>query len=114
MQNYTQLGDVLTLTAPGGGVVSGTAYQIGQLLVVATANVAAGLPFNGIVEGGVSLPKAAVALTEGAVAYWDNTAKVITNVPTANLRVGTIIAAAAGGDATCKVKLSGVSAPAGA
>ena len=36
MKNYLESGDKLTLTAPTGGVVAGTAYDFGTLVVVAT------------------------------------------------------------------------------
>lgn len=115
MKNFVQPGESLTLTAPVGGVTSGNGYQIGQLFVVAAATVAAGLPFVGAVLGVVTLPKtAAQVFAEGALVYWDNTAKSVTTVATGNLRIGAAAAAAAGGDATALVRLNGMAAPAGA
>jgi len=116
MQNFIKPGVVMTYTAPAGGVVSGSAYLIGQLLVVATNTVAATLQFEGDTEGVYSLPKATgIAWTEGMLLYWDNTAKNLTNVTTSNTRVG--VAAAVGGalsgDTTGLVRLSGVPAVAG-
>lgn len=113
--NFIQPGDCLTLTAPTGGVVAGTAYLIGNLLVVATTTVAQTLPFEGCVEGVFTLPKATgQTWTEGALLYWDNTNKNLTTTSTSNYRVGCAVAAAASGDTTGKVRLTGGPVPAGA
>ncbi|SFL26966.1 capsid cement protein [Azotobacter beijerinckii] len=64
-KNFVQDGDVLTLAAPAGGVVSGTAYAIGQLVVVALEDAAAGQPFQGHAVGVWQLP-CATGLTAGA------------------------------------------------
>jgi len=64
-KNYVQDGEVLTLTAPAGGVVSGGAYAIGQLVVVAIEDAAAGAPFEGHACGVWRLP-ATAGLTTGA------------------------------------------------
>ena len=50
-KNYVQDGDVLTLTAPAGGVVAGVPVAIGQLVVVPLVTVAAGQPFAGRTDG---------------------------------------------------------------
>ena len=57
MKNYVMEGEKLELTAPVGGVVSGKAYKIGALIVVATVTKAAGEKFVGITEGVVKMPK---------------------------------------------------------
>lgn len=98
MQNFIKPGNTMTFTAPTGGVVSGTPYLIGGLLVIATSSVAVGLQFEGEAVGVYSLPKAAGVWTEGAVLYWDNTAKNVTTTSTANFRIGS--AAAVGGQLT--------------
>jgi len=114
MLNFVKPGDVVTYTAPTGGVVSGTAYLIGQLLVVAQATVAVGLAFEGVAVGVFSLPKATgIAWTEGMLLYWDPVAKNLTNVVTANTRVGAAAAAQLAGDTTGAVRLGGAPAPAG-
>lgn len=110
MDNYIQPGDSIELTAPGGGVVSGTPYKIGQLLVIAAVTAAAGAKFNGHTTGVFKITKAgSQAWTEGALVYWDNTAKVFTTVATSNLLAGVATAAVAGGagDTTGYVRLNG-------
>lgn len=108
MQNYKQTGDVMTFTAPTGGVVSGVGYKIGQLFVVALVSAAVGLPFAGQVTGVVTLPKNATqALTEGALLYWDNTAKNVTTTATANLLIGCSAAVATAAATSVDVRLNG-------
>lgn len=105
MKNFVRHDGRLPFTAPAGGVVSGTAYLIGALLVVALFSAAAGAQFTGQVEGVVTLPKASGAVTEGALLYWDNTAKNVTTTPTSNTKIGYALAAQASGDATVQVFL---------
>jgi predicted RecA/RadA family phage recombinase len=109
MNNFIQPGDDMTFTAPSGGVVSGNAYLIGALLVVAKNTVAEHLPFPGAAKGVVTLPKhTGTAWTEGELLYWDDGAGEITTVATSNTRAGVAAAAAASGDTTGTVRLSGV------
>ena len=76
MQNFKQIGDTVTLTAPAGGVVSGLGYKIGQIFVVATATVAVGLPFEGKTAGVYEIVKdSGTAWVEGELLYWDDSAK---------------------------------------
>jgi predicted RecA/RadA family phage recombinase len=93
MKNYISPGKALTLTAPSGGVVSGTAYLIGGLLVVATVTAAEGALFAALSCGVVDLPKAAEdAFTEGEKVYWDNSAKKITDTSGGNTLIGVALA----------------------
>ena len=85
MKNYENSGDIVTLTAPSGGVVSGKVYKIGLLIVIATATVAEGLPFEGIRQARVTYEKtSAQAWTEGALLYWDDSGKVFTTTSSGN------------------------------
>jgi predicted RecA/RadA family phage recombinase len=89
MKNYVQKGDRVTLTAPAGGVVSGTGYLIGNLFVVATASAAAGIAFSAQTGGVVTLPKNATqAMAEGAAVYWDDVAKNVTTTVGSNKKLG--------------------------
>lgn len=111
MKNYVESGEVLTLTAPSGGVVSGVAYKIGSLIVVATVTVAQTLPFAAIVTGVISYTKpGSQAWTEGVKVYWDNSAKKFTTTSGGNTLAG-VAAEAVGsgaGETTGKVRLDGV------
>jgi predicted RecA/RadA family phage recombinase len=109
VKNFIQPGNTLTLTAPSGGVVSGSAYLIGSLFVVASGSADAGEPFEGVRVGAFTLPKATgQTWTEGAALYWDDTAKVCTTTATSNTRVGWSASVAATGASTGAVLLSGV------
>lgn len=108
--NFVKEGDILTFTAPTGGVVSGTAYLIGGILCVAMATVAETLEFEGRVAGVFTLPKAnSQAWTEGQKIYWDDSAKVCTNVATAGQLIGVAAAEVAVtlGLITGQVRLNG-------
>ena len=92
MKTAIESGDVLTLTAPSGGVVSGSAYLIGSLVVVATETVAQTLPFVGLVVGCVNLPKVAEeGWTEGEKLYWDVSPAGLTKVLSGNTLVGVAV-----------------------
>ena len=109
MNNYLQPGTVLTLTAPTGGVVSGSVYKVGQLLVVAAATVAQTLPFEGQTEGVFTIVKVAgQAWTEGALVYWDDTAKNFTTTASGNLLAGVATAAALTAATSATVRLNGI------
>jgi predicted RecA/RadA family phage recombinase len=57
MDNYVKPGEANTFTAPSGGVVSGGAYMIGSLLVIAAADAAEAALFEGVSVGVFDLPK---------------------------------------------------------
>jgi predicted RecA/RadA family phage recombinase len=115
MQNFVKPGKVMTFTAPDGGVVSGTAYLIGSLLVVACASADAGAEFEGMAEGVFTLPKpGSQEWTEGQKIYWDNSAaagggQVCTTDATKGQLVGVAAAAVtdAAGNTTGQVRLNG-------
>lgn len=109
MKNYIQEGDIVELTAPSGGVVAGTAYLIGAVVVVALTTVAQTLKFNALMRGVGYMPKATgQAWTEGAILYWDNTNKNFTTTSAGNTKCGFASAAAASGDTVGYVFLQGV------
>jgi predicted RecA/RadA family phage recombinase len=89
-KNYIAPSDPVTVPAPAGGVVSGTAYLIGALFGVAGNSAAQGLGFPLHLRGVWELPKTTgINWLVGAKLYWDNTAKAITNVAAGNTLVGT-------------------------
>ncbi|MBF0191635.1 MAG: DUF2190 family protein [Magnetococcales bacterium] len=120
MKNWIQPGDIVTVAAPVA-VNSGDGLLVGALFGVAISTAAVGATLEISTTGVVDLPKAAVAITQGAKLYWDNTAKNVTttvywdntakNVTTTvgtNTLIGCAIVAAAIGDATARVRLNGV------
>ena len=109
MKTYSSPGEVVTLTAPTGGVVSGTAYLIGSLVVVAVVTAAETLKFDALARGVVSHAKvSAQAWTEGVKLYWDNSAKNFTTTSGGNTLVGVAAAAADNPSATGLIRLDGV------
>jgi len=109
MKTYAEPGEIIPLTAPSGGVVAGTAYKIGSLVVVATVTVAQTLMFSALVRGVVSHAKvSAQEWTEGVKVYWDNSAKNFTTTSGSNTLVGVAAAFAANPTATGYVRLDGV------
>lgn len=108
---YIQPGDVLTYTAPSGGVVSGTPVLIGNMLVIPTNDADEGDPFEGKLTGVWSVPKVgSQAWTAGDVVYWDDGNTRFTTVAN-DLRAGSAAADVGNGagETTGLVRLDGVS-----
>jgi len=110
-KTYIQPGDVLTFTAPTGGVTAGVPVLIGALVVIPTASVAQTLPFSGMITGVHSAPKTdSQAWTEGALVYLDNTNHLFSTTATVGFfRAGVAVEAVAStaGLVTGKVRLDG-------
>lgn len=108
MKNYVQEGDTMTMTAPGGGVVSGSPYLIGALFGVAVVTATAGVDFELRVKGVFSdMPKATGEVwSKGDPLYWDATAGKLTKTAGNNLNVAVVAEAALTGDATGTVKIN--------
>ena len=106
MRNFIQPGHSLDLTVPAP-VLSGSGILIGSIFGVCATDALSGATVAVSVEGVFTLPKASGAVTVGQPVFWDNTAKLVTTVSTANTRIGVATAAAATGDATVPVRLNG-------
>lgn len=104
MKNFIQRGENVDCIAPYA-VASGGGFLDGVEFAVASADAAQGAPVVGVTRGVFSLPKAAVAISRKTVAYWDNTAKVVTNVVGSNTKIGIFQAAALSGATSVAVKL---------
>ena len=108
MKNFVQTGDTLDLTAPVGGVVSGTTVQIGSLVVVPVVSAAAGAKFAVSHKGVYTLPiKAGDSPAEGGVAYWDGTAGTWTVTAGSLTLGGYFVGAEIGTSNTANIKLLG-------
>lgn len=109
MKTFVQPGDVLSLTAPYD-VTSGKGFQIGALFAVAQFDALSGAAVEGLRKGVLDLAKvSAQAWAVGESIYWDNSAKLATNVKgTANLRIGTAVAVAANPTSTGRLVLEPV------
>lgn len=109
MKNYVQEGTALDLTAPTGGVISGVAYKIGALIVVAAVTAAAAESFVGYTEGVYDLAAEGAAsaqdLAVGDLVYYDATNKRVTKTATANTLCGVAVAVKATLATVARVKL---------
>lgn len=116
MDNYVQPGEVLTLTAPSGGVVTGVPKQIGNVLVVPTVTAAVGIAFAALIRGVVSYTKVgSQAWAEGARVFWDSGNSRFTTVGAGNLLVGFAVEAvgSGAGETTGKVYLNAIASDTG-
>lgn len=109
MKNFVQAGSAITATAPTGGVSSGDPVLIGNLFGVAAIDAAEGAETELVVQGVYELPKASLTVTAGGIAYFDESAGVVsTDDDTgSNLRVGIFVAAAADSTTIGRVRLDG-------
>lgn len=106
MKNFVQPGVNLTLAAPRD-LASGEGFLVGAIFAVASTAAKTGEQVVGVTEGVFELPKAAGAVTQGAKAYWDDTARKITTVAAGGVLVGAFVDAAANADAVGRAKLTG-------
>lgn len=109
MKNYIQNGDVVTVTAPNGGVVSGLGMIVGGLFGIAATTVPEGSTVEIATTGVYDLPKApATVFALGDRVGWDDTAKAIAPPAAGLYPVGIAITAAGNGAVTVRVRLDGV------
>lgn len=106
--NFVQKGETVTLTAPDGGVVSGQAVLIGSLFGVCQYDAAAGDEVEVALVGVFDLPKAAVAIAEGADVYWKTSTAQITTAGDGDYAVGAATVAAGQFAGTARVRLNGI------
>lgn len=107
MKNFIQKGCALTLAAPYD-VLSGAGAQVGALFGIAAFDALSGADVVLHREGVFDLGKvSAQSWAVGDTIYWDNSAKLATNVKgTANLRIGKAVAVAANPSATGRLVLA--------
>lgn len=104
MKNFIQLGNVVDLTAPAGGLASGQAHLFGALFGVSTKSANEGEKVAVSLEGGFALPKAtALSMNEGDPAYWNETE--ITADSENDTLVGHVVEDAASAAATIFVRI---------
>lgn len=99
--------DVLTLVAPSGGVVAGTPYNIGSLVVVAVTTAAQGEYFAARKEGVVTLPKSNAAFAAGVLVEWHVANGNLVANAGGQFDVGHVVEAVGTSDTTVKVCLIG-------
>lgn len=108
-KNSIQRGLVLSLIAGVDGVTAGTPLMVGTLFVVPATSALQDEPYEAHTVGVWEFPKtAANAPAAGAAAYWNAVAGEITTTVGSNKLVGAFTEARVNGDATCYVRLNGV------
>lgn len=109
MRNFVQLGEVVTISAPAGGVNSGDPVLISALFGVATKSAPAGSPVELSMEGVFDLPKhSGDAFVIGDKVYFDATNKVVTSTAAGHAWVAVALAAAVGSATLARVRLNEV------
>lgn len=109
MRNFVQSGNTIPVTAPAGGVLSGAPVRSGSFFGVAAFDAAAGASVEISLTGVYDLPKkAADVVALGALLYWETASSKLTVTASGNTLIGAATAAAAGADATVRVRLNGV------
>lgn len=94
--------------APASDILVDTLVLINSMLCIAYEDVDTGVDGQFICQAEeVEAPLAAVTVTEGSVAYWDNAANNFTNVVGSNTKQGYFRKAAGSSDGVCFVTLDG-------
>jgi predicted RecA/RadA family phage recombinase len=107
MRNFSQPGEVITVTAPYA-LTSGQAAKAGAIFGVASGDAAAGTAVELKRKGGFEL--AAVTADTGAAGakvYWDDNARRITTTAGSNTLVGCLFESKSGLSPTARVMLDG-------
>ncbi len=109
--NFIQPGNVLPLVAPYD-VAAGAGFKVGQIFAVAAAAALNGKPVEGQRVGVFQLNKQTPeAWSQGALIYWDDTAKECTTTATGNLLIGAATEAVADSVAVGPVVLNAATRP---
>jgi predicted RecA/RadA family phage recombinase len=116
MKTFIQNGDVITVTAPSGGVASGDGVIVGSLFGVAAFTAAEGEAVEIATRGVYVLSKEPTAvIAAGDQVAWDATEKRIDLPGTGGLYpVGIATEAAGNGITTVRVRLDGAATAAAA
>jgi predicted RecA/RadA family phage recombinase len=110
-KNYRQDDDIITVTAPEGGVKSGAGVVLGALFGIAGADAAEGELFAFGVRGVFELPAVATTIPQGTRVHWDADAAMVTSIADADtVPIGVAIGAGAAAG-TVRVRLDGVALP---
>lgn len=108
MENRVSDGKVLTLTAPSGGVVSGSVYKVGSMIVVAVITASEAESFTAENKGVFTCAKTtSQAWAEGDPLYWVVSTSKFSTVAAGNTFAGYASAVAGSADTTGSVLLVG-------
>jgi predicted RecA/RadA family phage recombinase len=105
MRNYVSSGNSAALAMPYDRT-SGQGVQVGTLFGVCQGDALTGVSQTVVFRGIFDLTKEpALVISQGARVFWDNTNRRVTTTATSNVCIGHCITAAAGADATVRVRL---------
>lgn len=111
--NFVQRGDVITVAAPSGGVLSGDPVAIGFIFGVATHDAEETLPLELAMTGVFTLPADTnLVISAGDRLYWDAANGWLDKTSTSQVAVAVAVEAKvlAGASVVCRL---GASVPAG-
>lgn len=107
MRNYVQPGESITVTATAA-TNSGDGVKISNLFGIASGDAAIGEKLVLTTRGVFDLPKPSTNTFDiGALAYWDDTAKLVTSTASGNTRIGLAVTAAGNPSGSVNVRLDG-------
>lgn len=105
--NFIQPGSVVSIAAPYDRT-SGQGVLLNSLFGVALFTALSGVSVEIQTDGVFDITKTAgIVFAVGESAYWDDSAKSLTDSSTGNTLVGVALAAAGSGDANLRVRLNG-------
>jgi predicted RecA/RadA family phage recombinase len=109
-KNFVQDGNVVTLTAPTGGVVAGGVMIAGSLIGVSTYDAPQATDVEVALTGVYELPKATgTAINLGAQVWWSTgSARVEASSAAGRWPIGAATKAAGSSDTTVRVRLPGI------
>jgi predicted RecA/RadA family phage recombinase len=105
MASFVQVGKKWDYT-PGSAVAVGAVVVLNDTIAVADRPIAANTLGAVAVDGVFSFPKAAGAIGQGALVYWDSANSNMTTTASGNKRAGKAAVAAASGDASVFVAIN--------
>jgi predicted RecA/RadA family phage recombinase len=109
MKNFVQDGNVISVTAPAGGVKSGDGIVVGNLFGICATDAAEAAEVEISLVGVFELKKASGQINEAASVWWNATNGEIANVTGSGFYpIGVAVKAAGSSDTTVRVRLSGV------
>ena len=109
MKTFIQNGNVISVTAPAGGVTSGQGLLVGSLFGIASRDAQEGESMEIATAGVYELTKdAATVISHGDRVAWDDTAREIALPGVGLYPVGIATLAAGDGATTVTVRLDGI------
>ncbi|WP_293373616.1 DUF2190 family protein [Nevskia sp.] len=107
-KNHVQPGKVIAVTL-AAAVVAGALIQVGTLVGVAIESGGIGDTISVAIDEVFAVPKAAGAIGQGVVVYFDTSEGNVTTTATDNVRAGVTTKAALSGATAVDVKLNAAS-----